>query len=58
MFLLQASKQFVDQTEEEVLSQVSEVIMGQVYTAGGGQNPARQAAKAAGRFSLICLPWQ
>ncbi|KAM3179272.1 hypothetical protein ACTXT7_000945 [Hymenolepis weldensis] len=43
-----ASKQFVDQTEEEVLSQVSEVIMGQVYTAGGGQNPARQAAKAAG----------
>nr|CDS31564.1 acetyl coenzyme A acetyltransferase cytosolic [Hymenolepis microstoma] len=43
-----ASKQFVNQTEEEVLSQVNEVIMGQVYTAGGGQNPARQAAKSAG----------
>ncbi|VDN97001.1 unnamed protein product [Rodentolepis nana] len=42
-----ASKQFVDQTEEEVLSHVTEVIMGQVYTAGGGQNPARQAAKSA-----------
>src|SRR3546814_5363990 len=27
---------------------VSEVIMGQVLTAGQGQNPARQAAMAAG----------
>ncbi|VDM22310.1 unnamed protein product [Hydatigera taeniaeformis] len=43
-----ASKQFVGLTEEEVLGRVSEVIMGQVYTAGGGQNPARQASKAAG----------
>ncbi|CDS42072.1 acetyl coenzyme A acetyltransferase cytosolic [Echinococcus multilocularis] len=43
-----ASKQFVGQTVEGVLAKVSEVIMGQVYTAGGGQNPARQAAKAAG----------
>ncbi|KAL5109670.1 Acetyl-CoA acetyltransferase cytosolic [Taenia crassiceps] len=43
-----ASKQLVDHTEEEVLARVGEVIMGQVYTAGGGQNPARQAAKAAG----------
>jgi len=29
-------------------SDVSEVIMGQILTAGGGQNPARQAAMAAG----------
>lgn len=29
-------------------SDVDEVIMGQVLTAGEGQNPARQAAKAAG----------
>ena len=28
--------------------QVSEVIMGQILTAGQGQNPARQAARAAG----------
>ena len=28
--------------------QVSEVIMGQILTAGQGQNPARQAAIAAG----------
>jgi acetyl-CoA C-acetyltransferase len=27
---------------------IDEVIMGQVLTAGGGQNPARQAARAAG----------
>uniref|UniRef100_A0A5K3F7P7 Acetyl-CoA acetyltransferase, cytosolic n=1 Tax=Mesocestoides corti TaxID=53468 RepID=A0A5K3F7P7_MESCO len=43
-----ATEQFVGLTEHEVLMKVSEVIMGQVYTAGGGQNPARQAAKAAG----------
>ncbi len=30
--------------------------MGQVYTAGGGQNPARQAAKAAGKLTYFCLP--
>ena len=29
-------------------SEVSEVILGQVLTAGGGQNPARQASIAAG----------
>ncbi|KAM7537830.1 hypothetical protein Aperf_G00000074818 [Anoplocephala perfoliata] len=43
-----ASKQFFGLTEQEILDQIKEVIMGQVYTAGGGQNPARQAAKAAG----------
>ncbi len=44
------------QSEEAVLSKVSEVVMGQVYTAGGGQNPARQAAKAAGKLTHFCLP--
>jgi acetyl-CoA C-acetyltransferase len=29
-------------------SEVDEVILGQVLTAGEGQNPARQAARAAG----------
>ncbi|HEX8528293.1 MAG TPA: acetyl-CoA C-acetyltransferase, partial [Allosphingosinicella sp.] len=29
-------------------AEVSEVILGQVLTAGQGQNPARQAAMAAG----------
>src|SRR6185437_1051422 len=29
-------------------SDVDEVILGQVLAAGGGQNPARQAARAAG----------
>jgi acetyl-CoA C-acetyltransferase len=29
-------------------AQVSEVIMGQILTAGQGQNPARQASVAAG----------
>src|SRR5215212_10702809 len=33
--------------------QVSEVIMGQVLTAGVGQNPARQAAMKAGLPELI-----
>ena len=35
------------------LDQVSEVIMGQVLTAGVGQNPARQAAIKAGLSELI-----
>ena len=29
-------------------TEVSEVILGQILTAGAGQNPARQAAVAAG----------
>ncbi|HYI87688.1 MAG TPA: acetyl-CoA C-acetyltransferase, partial [Burkholderiales bacterium] len=33
--------------------QVSEVIMGQVLTAGVGQNPARQAAMKAGLPEMI-----
>src|SRR5258708_33047474 len=33
--------------------QVSEVIMGQVLTAGVGQNPARQAAIKAGLPNMI-----
>lgn len=37
------------------MARVSEVIMGQVYTAGGGQNPARQAAKAAGKLTSETL---
>ncbi|MGA8050354.1 MAG: acetyl-CoA C-acetyltransferase [Burkholderiales bacterium] len=35
------------------MEQVSEVIMGQVLTAGCGQNPARQAAIAAGLPDMI-----
>ena len=35
------------------LDQVSEVIMGQVLTAGVGQNPARQAAIKAGLSEMI-----
>src|SRR5829696_6900014 len=36
--------------------QVSEVIMGQVLTAGVGQNPARQAAMKAGLPEMIPSP--
>jgi acetyl-CoA C-acetyltransferase len=41
--------------EETKLNQdlISEVIMGQVLTAGAGQNPARQAAKLAGLSNAI-----
>ncbi|MDX1519791.1 MAG: acetyl-CoA C-acetyltransferase, partial [Gammaproteobacteria bacterium] len=36
--------------------QVDEVILGQVLTAGAGQNPARQAAIAAGLpHSVPCM---
>jgi acetyl-CoA C-acetyltransferase len=42
--------------------QVDQVIMGNVLTAGVGQNPARQAAIAAGipvecRINLKCSMW-
>jgi acetyl-CoA C-acetyltransferase len=32
---------------------VSEVIMGQVLTAGSGQNPARQASRKAGLPDMV-----
>ena len=47
-------------------AEVTEAIMGQILTAGAGQNPARQAAIAAGipdSAALIncagpaCVPW-
>lgn len=40
-------KALLDETKVDP-SSISEVIMGQVLTAGVGQNPARQAARAAG----------
>lgn len=40
-------KALLDETKVDP-SAISEVIMGQVLTAGVGQNPARQAARAAG----------
>ena len=36
--------------------EVDEIILGQVLTAGAGQNPARQAAIAAGIAFLYGLP--
>jgi acetyl-CoA C-acetyltransferase len=44
--------------------EVSEVIMGQILAAGEGQNPARQAAIAAGlpfevtAYARVCAPWR
>uniref|UniRef100_A0A0X3Q0T7 Acetyl-CoA acetyltransferase, cytosolic n=1 Tax=Schistocephalus solidus TaxID=70667 RepID=A0A0X3Q0T7_SCHSO len=46
--------QFPNVSEAELISHLTEVIMGQVYTAGGGQNPARRAAVAAGL--PYCVP--
>ncbi|MEL7558458.1 acetyl-CoA C-acetyltransferase [Stutzerimonas chloritidismutans] len=40
-------RQLIQQSEIDV-AQVDEVILGQVLTAGAGQNPARQAAISAG----------
>lgn len=48
-------KQLLKQTELDP-AQVDEVILGQVLTAGAGQNPARQAAIKAGLpFSVPAL---